>query len=68
MNRKSVRKQIAEDLCEINCWRTPKRLKMAFKRELSEEECSLAMEVLQAYVPEKEWVRVWKLQDMGKYE
>lgn len=67
MKKKTLKDQIAEDICELNCWRTPARIKRTLGT-LTAREAHLIMDVLEAYVPEKEWIRVWKKQDMGKWD
>ena len=63
MKKKDLKQQIAEDICELNCWRTPRRFK---NKNFKEEEIDLVIAVLESYVPYSEWIKVWIEQDLGK--
>ncbi len=57
--------RVAEDICELNCWRTPPRLLEYFGRPLNEDEITSTMNALAAIVPYEKWIRVWQAQDNG---
>lgn len=66
--KKSLGIEIGEDICELNCWRTPKRIKKVFKIDLTKDEIIIIMDTLEVYVPHKKWIKIWQKQDEGKYK
>lgn len=57
---------ISEDICVLNCWATPKRLKTHLGRELTGEEIRLVMNVLENYAPYSRWILTWQRNKMLK--
>ena len=57
-----IERKIAEDICTLNRWDTPVKLRGRLGRDLTGDEVSVAMAVLQVYVPHEEWVQVWQEQ------
>ena len=55
-----MKESIAIDICELNRWKTPIALKRKFGRDLTQDEITNAMNVLTAYVPYEEWIKVWQ--------
>lgn len=57
-----LEKAISEDICELNCWRVPPRLKKVVSI-MGDDEIKLALNVLSIYVPYKKWIKTWQAQD-----
>jgi hypothetical protein len=55
--------RIGKDICELNCWRTPPRIKEVFHRNLTEDEVGIVITALEAYAPRKVWIKIWREQD-----
>lgn len=58
-------RKIAEDICELNRWRTPSRIKAnkhGPRTDLDKRDVSLVRGALEAYVPYAVWIEVWREQ------
>lgn len=52
--------EISKVLCDLNCWRTPTKIKRKIYRDLTVEEIKVVFETLEAFVPKKKWITVWR--------
>lgn len=52
--------KIAKDICQLNRFITPVKIRSSMGRELKESEFANAMRILEAYVPHGRWILVWR--------